>query len=309
MESHRHVIIAGANKCGTTSLFRYLAAHPSVQASEIKEARFFWEHLKSEPQTAYEEYLELFEGRGMDGSILLEATPNYLDGGKRIAAAIRRILGRPKIIFILRDPVDRFFSYYRSMHGYKPSPTYGLSFGDCVDIALRGAEGWGGDISEKESALGREILKGRYADGLKEFLSEFSQEDMLILFFDELEESPRKVTQRSAQYAGIEPGFFDDFQFNIENRSRHHRIAGLRTWASLANRKLEPLLNRLPGVRHTARLMYNKLNTSQVAQEPRDERSLNKLRVSYAEHNASLAQLLQTDFQVESLPIWLNNEI
>ena len=35
-----NTIVAGAPKCGTTSVFRYLADHPEVCASNVKETRF-----------------------------------------------------------------------------------------------------------------------------------------------------------------------------------------------------------------------------------------------------------------------------
>jgi len=39
-----NLLVIGAQKCGTTSLHRYLAAHPEVAMSEPKELDFFVEH-------------------------------------------------------------------------------------------------------------------------------------------------------------------------------------------------------------------------------------------------------------------------
>ena len=39
-----NVIIAGTQKAGTTSLFRYLAGHPAVCHSSTKEVDFFLRH-------------------------------------------------------------------------------------------------------------------------------------------------------------------------------------------------------------------------------------------------------------------------
>lgn len=36
-----YLIIGGTTKAGTTSIFRYLSAHPDVCASSLKETRFF----------------------------------------------------------------------------------------------------------------------------------------------------------------------------------------------------------------------------------------------------------------------------
>ena len=43
-------LIAGASKCGTTSLYNYLGQHPDIQFANMKEPKFFSfdnERLKS----------------------------------------------------------------------------------------------------------------------------------------------------------------------------------------------------------------------------------------------------------------------
>ena len=56
--SNQHAIIAGVNKCGTTSVFRYLADHPDVCASSIKETRFFNAVEETKNVKLYEDYLD-----------------------------------------------------------------------------------------------------------------------------------------------------------------------------------------------------------------------------------------------------------
>ena len=41
MATHHYIIIGGTTKAATTSLYFYLADHPNVCASNIKETRFF----------------------------------------------------------------------------------------------------------------------------------------------------------------------------------------------------------------------------------------------------------------------------
>jgi hypothetical protein len=48
----------------------------------------------------------------------MEATPSYLHGGRGLISGVKEILGRPRIVMILRDPVDRLWSahtFRRSM--------------------------------------------------------------------------------------------------------------------------------------------------------------------------------------------------
>ncbi len=43
-----NLVIIGAMKCGTTSLYKYLDMHPEIRMSELKEPDFFvdtWEEL------------------------------------------------------------------------------------------------------------------------------------------------------------------------------------------------------------------------------------------------------------------------
>lgn len=86
----RHAVIAGANKCGTTSLFRYLAAHPVVRGSRIKETGFFLSNDAEQPD-ALETYLQHFGPAAARGdAVLLDGTPHYLESGSRVARRNRK---------------------------------------------------------------------------------------------------------------------------------------------------------------------------------------------------------------------------
>lgn len=115
-DSWPNTFIAGAPKAGTTSLFRYLEGHPEIDASRIKEPRFFvkddpWIRTRGQQCVSTEEaYLALFEG-GSTAPIRLEASPEYqwLQGvPERIAARCPDA----RILFLLRDPVERAFSHW-----------------------------------------------------------------------------------------------------------------------------------------------------------------------------------------------------
>ena len=55
-----NVIIGGTQKAGTTSLFRYLADHPSVCPSSIKEVDFFLKYNDEIDMGAVKEYESFF---------------------------------------------------------------------------------------------------------------------------------------------------------------------------------------------------------------------------------------------------------
>lgn len=97
--------IIGAAKCGTTALYKYLSAHPSVFMPKLKEPHFFARDFPSyrRVRTA-EEYLALFSAAA-SGAMTGEASVWYLYS----EAAVQEIIGvRPdaKFIVMLRNPVE-----------------------------------------------------------------------------------------------------------------------------------------------------------------------------------------------------------
>ena len=306
MVSHHHVIIAGANKCGTTSLFRYLSAHPGVTGSIIKEAGFFHRELPPGESDSLRAYLDLF-GPFVDPSqVLLEGTPTYLDGGLDIAIRIRETLDNVRLIFLLREPADRLASFFRSKQGLKTSPTYGLSFQEFVTACIE-AQRPGAELrSARQKQLLHQWTKGRYQANLEAYLEIFDAQDMLILFYDDLRSDSRSLAARAAAFAGLDASFFVDHSFSIENQSRTHRNDSLRTWATQANHRLEPYLNRFPSLRRLARATYNFANASTRRPLPPPEHVLIRIREIHANDNARLAELLEGRFGLSELPDWLS---
>jgi hypothetical protein len=307
MQNPGNIIIAGANKCGTTSLFRYLSAHPKVTGSSVKEARFFWNERDFSNPAAASAYRELFGRSPPADTVFLEATPNYLDGGLRVATAIKSVLQDPRLIFLFRDPVDRLVSYYRSKRGFKHAPTFGMEFQEFTAIATDSISRDPSELSVRDQHLRHEVAKGFYADRLKQYLSVFPSSSMLILFYDDLATDTADTTKKAARFAGLDADFFDHFDFSVENRSRAHRSASLRTWASLANRRLEPVLNRTPALRRWTRALYDALNTVRSESFHPNPDALDGLRRIYAGPNEQFADLLQGSFGYDDLPTWLRS--
>jgi len=137
-------IVAGAMKCGTTSLWSYLQSHPEVlglASSQIdpqelrsvvaeKEVRFFnspaYDQLVKEygKASAIDFYLDIFplipppDVRSRDlmlmtnqGRITGEATPMYINIPDT-ASHVKEALPHVKIIMLLRNPIDRAYSDY-----------------------------------------------------------------------------------------------------------------------------------------------------------------------------------------------------
>ena len=116
-------IIAGFPKCGTTSLFHYLKQHPEIFMPKQKELHFFTQpqifklnkgpkdKVVKQPQIKSEkEYLELFKSV-KDEVAVGDASPSYINYPENFGM-IKQYLNDPKVIVIVRDPIDRAYSNY-----------------------------------------------------------------------------------------------------------------------------------------------------------------------------------------------------
>lgn len=304
MPIKHELIIAGANKCGTTSVFRYLAEHPSVCAASRKETGFFHRDRNYSSPEARQEFEALFPGSLEQHEILLEATPNYLDRGERSASRLKALLRAPRILFLLRDPVERFLSRYRSRRGVIGDPATRLSPDEFCVAQLEAADA-DPEGAAAESLGIEDLLRGRYATPLRDYIEVFRAGEVSITFYDDLAADPRAYMRRLSEWLEIDPGFYDDFVFRVENRSRPHRSHFLRTFASRTNLRLEPLLNRLPAVRRSARAVYNAINTGGGRMPDLAPETRVRLGDYYAGSNAALRELLHAHYPGLPTPSWL----
>ena len=99
-----NLFILGAPKCGTTSLAAWLAEHPDIYFSPIKEPHFFnTDHKRF--LNSLESYEKLFAGAGRRHRAVGEASVWYLCS----SVAVKNILDyspAAKFIVMLRNPVE-----------------------------------------------------------------------------------------------------------------------------------------------------------------------------------------------------------
>ena len=109
-EKSKYLIIGGSTKCGTTSVFKYFEYHPEICPCILKESRYFLEEDYQliggkRNKSEYTSFDRLFQDC-RPGSIKFEATPDYLYS-RHAAAKINNEIPDAKLVFILRDPVQR----------------------------------------------------------------------------------------------------------------------------------------------------------------------------------------------------------
>src|SRR3954454_1582153 len=104
-----NLIVIGAAKAGTTSLHHYLDLHPQIAMSRWKELDFFSKEFDRDG-------LRWYESQFADAPVRGESSPSYTRHPENPGAAARMasVVPDAKLIYIVRDPVDRYVSSSRS---------------------------------------------------------------------------------------------------------------------------------------------------------------------------------------------------
>ena len=176
-----YVIILGAMKCGTTSLFHYLAQHPQVAPCKIKEPNFFADD--NQWAKGIEHYEQLWDWNPDIHKVALEASthytrvPIYPNAAERIAAVPAQF----KFIYIMRDPIERIESHL----------THGK------------ADGWQ-DNSLQPGIKNVAIEVTKYSQQINEYYLRFPKEDILLLNFLDLKKDPETLLKRVTDFIGLD---------------------------------------------------------------------------------------------------------
>ena len=197
-------IIGGAQKAGTTALHAMLSQHPAIwMPSNPQETHFF--DLEENYGMGVDWYKQQFF-HAPNGRVVGQTSPLYLFLAK-VPDRIATILPNVKLIFILRNPIDRAYSHY--WHSWKKNREY-LSF----SAALKA----------EEKRLTRSfchlrnysyITRGKYFDQLCRYFDRFTSDQIHIIIYEEMKADPWKKLQETFDFLGVErfPGI--DFRKKV----------------------------------------------------------------------------------------------
>ena len=108
-----NLMLIGAAKAGTTSLYHYLQNSPHIYMSAVKEPQFFSDTEHYAKGIAY--YLGKFFSDSENFPVRGEASPRYLHVPDEVIPRLQDAYGDrpPRFLVLLRHPVMRAWSHYR----------------------------------------------------------------------------------------------------------------------------------------------------------------------------------------------------
>lgn len=269
-------LVIGAQRSGTTWIHRVLRQHPELWLPPVKELHYFdrprgrrrgprgqewllltwfgltlnaWAFRYYFGKRDEWWYARLFEEARAKGLIAGEITPAYAVLGDDVFCRIRQLNPDIKIMFIMRDPVDRAWSAvnleFRAGHIEKP-----LTDEKALDYALaRGA-----------------VLRSSYMDTIRRLERIFPAAQLHFCFFDDLCERPTSLIAQMLEFLGVDPGRVSDLilppAVNSAATGKSIPSAFERDMARRYLPIVEELCDRFEGPPHKWRGRYQRLLNS-----------------------------------------------
>jgi len=177
-------IIIGAQRSGSTSLYNYLAAHPSVSPTLHKEIHFFDQYFDRGIEW-YKAHFDSVDYVKSHNLITGEASPYYILD-QDVPEKIARLIPRVKLIALLRNPINRAYSHHNTRYKYgEESLIFEEAIKKEIDAFRRyNGNGYHAFLQSYETIpyLSRCI----YADQLEPWMKVFPKEQLLVLRSEDL---------------------------------------------------------------------------------------------------------------------------
>ena len=208
-------LVIGAQRAGTTWLHRVLRQHPSLWLPPVKELHYFdrletkrtildpkerrrvglkqllsldpwlvsyWLRARSD-----EWYARLFRDAKAKGLVAGEITPAYATLDETVLRRIKRLNDNIKLIFVMRDPVERAWSAVNN------AAKKGLPMPRRVEKSIKRA---------RESGA---AARSAYADTIRRLEAVFPASQVHYCFFEDLRDRPEALTSDLFSFLGVEP--------------------------------------------------------------------------------------------------------
>lgn len=290
-----NLVLAGAPKCGTSSLFNWLAVHPEICGSAPKETFYFMDkfHPLSRAEANYHAHgltkYQFFEHHS-PAKFFIDATTHYLYQ-KTALQFFAACDPQPYVIFVLRKPSDRIFSSFSYTQNNLARLDQTLSFETFTDLLLQHNIDQIKECFHSEESyfvLQRDLQYSQYYDFLIHWKKHFSPDRLKIVLFEEMRANQKAIISEIAQNLGIDPSFYNDFNFQQKNQT----VSIRNSWLHRNLRRMAP---SLPNNKLKTMLKSFYFSAQKHSQSDQSTQALERLDRYFESHNQKLAQAFDLD--------------
>jgi len=237
-------LLISGGRSGSSSLHNYLSQHPQVFMPANKEPYFLTGidfHAHSHVPSYFErelwvrdaeQYAALFQPATSEVA-LGEASVSYLYYHRETIPNIKQRLGDPKIVILLRDPVERAYSHYLINVQQESEP---LSFPDALaqeDQRVR--DGWWWGFHYRKASY--------YSDAVRAYKAAFSRVEVFL--YDDFKRDPAKTARDIFEVLDVAPSFRPDVS-HVHNASSVRHGQRWLSRSRVAQRIADAITARLP---------------------------------------------------------------
>ena len=218
-------VIVGAQRAGTTSLYRYLAEHPDVGRVRLGKGVHYFDTNFAQPISWYRAHFPVDPDR-----IPFRSRPRHVGEGApyylfhpECPARIRAALPDVKIIAILRDPVERAHSQWvhETARGFET-----LGFQDALEAEDERLAGEALTLAEPDAVSFSHqhhsyVARGVYAPQVRRLWEVFGEDRVLVMSSNELFTEPAKAYARTLDFLGLDR---HDANYDVHNARSYSKI-------------------------------------------------------------------------------------
>jgi hypothetical protein len=202
-----NLFLAGAPKCGTTSLVNWLSSTGNVFVPLGREPHFFANDIFPDRVcNSLNRYQNLYKHASNEFKYLLDGSTGYLSS-KEAIPNILSICPNAKFILMVRDPSEMVVSLHRER----------VTEGREKILSTR--EAWSKCNENRELALNYKF-QCDLANQIKTAQSLISSSNLLILSLKELSEEPKKTYEKMMDFLNLTVSSYPSFQIYGEAITR-----------------------------------------------------------------------------------------
>lgn len=189
-------VILGPQKCATTWMYRCLKEHPDVYMPDTDSIHFFNIHYQK-GEKWYANFFTDYDGE----SVIGEETPSYIRDDA-VPRRLRDDLPSAKLLMSVRNPMDRAYSHY--WHE-KSKGKISFEFNE---------------VFENYDLFQNWVVPGFYYRHVQRFLKEFPEDQVKLVFFDDLVNNDEAFIQDIYHFVGADAGYTPSFVDETVNEAR-----------------------------------------------------------------------------------------
>ncbi|MEX2201901.1 MAG: sulfotransferase [Dongiaceae bacterium] len=292
----RVLVIAGAPRCGTTAMVRYLGAHPAVCASQPKETHFFLatdsadDIARSRAIYRHNHFPKL----SPEHEMLLDGSISYLyrpDAAKRALS----VFPESRFLVMLRNPVDLVHSYHSRLLFYRQETEADLSRAWQLQDLRRNGEQVPWTCSDPKMLDYLEV--GSIGRNLKALLDIVGRDRCHWVFYDDFLSDPLRCYRQVLSFADLPYDGRTDFPRKAPHRTyRSKSLQFLNSGAFLmallpVNPKSTALYGRLARATRPLRRLLRRANSTEKPREKLDDGTRSMLAKAFLDDIAALESL------------------